>query len=163
MKNIKAAGLVLTAMLLSGCSTQGGMFAPAPTPTPTPVPAEDQGEPESMVLDLASGKKLTPTPTITFEDFGTDEYPTDADPDAPVEPEETIVTEDLPVTPPETEGVYDISELSAKTYSETELSEIAAFYSNTVFAGDSVMLGLRNFCTRSAPWRITSADDTRWR
>ncbi len=45
---------------------------------------------------------------------------------------------------------YDISELESITYSADEEALIAEFYRNTVFTGDSVLLGFKNYCAKSS-------------
>ena len=45
---------------------------------------------------------------------------------------------------------YDISDLESRVYSAEQEAQIAEFYRNTVFTGDSVLLGFKNYCAKSS-------------
>lgn len=47
-------------------------------------------------------------------------------------------------------GAYDLTALRNMNFSEEQMAEIMAFYDGAVFAGDSVLLGFRNYAARSS-------------
>lgn len=80
----------------------------------------------------ADGEKVGPWPSPT---------PT------PIAP---IVTPTPEPLPPATEATaIDLTELRSIQYSPEEEQKILEFFENTVYTGDSVLLGFRNYCARS--------------
>ena len=49
-----------------------------------------------------------------------------------------------------TDSAYDLTALYNMQYTDEQMAQINAFYNGAVFAGDSVMLGFRNYATRSS-------------
>ncbi|SEM08304.1 GDSL-like Lipase/Acylhydrolase family protein [Butyrivibrio sp. ob235] len=50
---------------------------------------------------------------------------------------------------------YDLQTLQNMHYSDEQMEQIRQFYENTVFAGDSVLLGFRNYSARSSDPMLT--------
>ncbi len=44
---------------------------------------------------------------------------------------------------------YDIKTLDTAVYTDEQMAQIKEFYRNTVFTGDSVLLGFKNYCAKS--------------
>ncbi|MCR4641995.1 MAG: hypothetical protein K5697_08195 [Lachnospiraceae bacterium] len=119
--------LLLLTALLGGCGKDTG---------------DKAGQP--VVLDIqegtyafvrGDGEKVGPWPSPT---------PT---PVVVVTP--TPVPEAEPAAPAQGTTSIAVDELRAIQYSAEEEQKIQDFYENTVFTGDSVLLGFRNYCARS--------------
>ncbi|MBR5420355.1 MAG: hypothetical protein IK115_04330 [Lachnospiraceae bacterium] len=142
----KTVGKLLSALLvgsalLSACKAgeADGTVAPSPAdmtsgsagPTAVPTPAELQPEEGTFAFVSEDGKEVGPSPT----------------PSPSPTPEPT--PEDI-AAPAEGVSSYDVAALRAVTYTDEQMAAIAEFYSNTVFTGDSVLLGFNNYCARSS-------------
>ena len=132
--NIGKKGILLAAgFLLIACSQKmpaGGYAATEPTPVAAITPAVLNPEEGTFAFVDQDGEDVGPSPT-----------PSPSPTPAPT-------PEDIAAAP---EGItsYNLDELRAITYSDEETAQLEAFYANTLFTGDSVLLGFKNYCARS--------------
>lgn len=148
---IGAPAAVGAAFVLSACEFMGLTTGETPVePAEVSVSAdairlEDQA-PAAMGLDVVSStgeihvgpEDPTPTPT-----------PTEAvSENTAAAVSENAVSGNAASVP--VEGAYDLTALRNMNFSEEQMAEIMAFYDGAVFAGDSVLLGFRNYAARSS-------------
>ena len=144
----KALGYAAGAVLLVstfGCGAMGKAGeADTATPTPTHVPVTEvvDIEPvadEAMGITVVHGNETVevgPTATPTPEPT-----PSPTPEPTPEEPE---------ALPPVEMTGQTLEALAAWEYSPEDLAAIQEFYSNSVFCGDSVLVGFKNYCARSS-------------
>ncbi len=138
---IKTMALLSMTGLLCGCGKKD--------PDPEPVPVVIKLTPQEGVYGFDEnrdgevrhvGPTATPTPTPT---------------PAPAPQNSSAGNGGTAAKPVDTVPAggatcYDISELESRVYSADQEAQIAEFYRNTVFTGDSVLLGFKNYCAKSS-------------
>ncbi|MBR1470497.1 MAG: hypothetical protein IJ600_02495 [Lachnospiraceae bacterium] len=161
MKGRRCLGILMAAAMagsLCGCgfmglSTDGIQKQPAAeaeTETETTVTAEaihlEEEAPAAMGFYVLHGD--------TEERVGPEEEPAVEDSISEDSISENAVSENSAVeaaaAPPDGVTSYELAALRNMKYSEEQMAQIRAFYQDTVFAGDSVLLGFRNYAGRSS-------------
>ena len=144
---IKTLALLSLTGLLYGC----GKKDPKTDPASDPVPVVIQLTPNEGVYSFYEnragelrhvGPTETPTPTPPPAAVKQD---TGAAPAPGQEQKQPVETQ-----PAAGATCYDISDLESRVYSADQEAMIAEFYRNTVFTGDSVLLGFKNYCAKSS-------------
>ena len=144
------SGLLIAAgcMLLSGC---GKKTKPAADPTPTQADADTKTA--APTREAASDVRILAPEEGTFAfEKQQGESEVHVGPTATPTPLPTPTPEPTPEASEEPVVMqpYDLSALRARTYTAEEEAQIEAFYDGAVFAGDSVLLGFKNYCARSS-------------
>ena len=91
-----------------------------PAPTPTPAPAPKTGAAAAGEGTEGNNAQKTQEPSVNIN-----------------------------VSSAEGVSYYDIKTLDTTVYTDEQMAQIREFYKNTVFSGDSVLLGFKNFCAKS--------------
>lgn len=140
---IKTLALLAMTGLLYGCGKKDPGIEPAQTVV--------QLEPKEGVYSFNEsrsgeirhvGPTETPTPTPTPAPAPAPQNTPAGNGDTTAKPVDTV--------PAGGATCYDISELERRVYSADQEAQIAEFYRNTVFTGDSVLLGFKNYCAKSS-------------
>ena len=92
------------------------------------------------------------------EDVATDTQPTDeVTEEEEVEIQTEVVESTVQNAPPTVNvtATYDLQTLENMHYSDEQMQQIIQYYNGSVFAGDSVLLGFRNYASRSTDPMLT--------